>query len=318
MRRREILAAAAAILAFASPASAQKAHRIGVLTPSTAQWDPKVFEDALQDLGRRRRDFTIEVRSAEGNLERLDGLARELVTENVDVILALNTPGTQAAVRATKAVPIVMGFVGDPLGMEFVASINRPGRNVTGVAIDVPENVTKRMQLLTEVAPAAKRIALLYHPGDPIARPQIARMETVALTFGVEWRLFEVGALAALVRAFEQAKEWRADAVLRLAGQGLTGGRETAALALSHRLPSMLLSRADVEAGGLMSYYIDFNPGWRRLATYVDRILKGAPPGELPVEYAADYRLVLNRRTADALGLTIPPTLLARADEVIE
>ena len=115
--------------------------------------------------------------------------------------------------------------------------------------------------------------------------------------------LFEVGALAALVRAFEQAKEWRADAVLRLAGQGLTGGRETAALALSHRLPSMLLSRADVEAGGLMSYYIDFNPGWRRLATYVDRILKGAPPGELPVEYAADYRLVLNRRTAEALGL---------------
>src|SRR5215207_3345819 len=257
MRRREIIAAAAAILASASPASAQKAHRIGVLTPSTAQWDPKVFEDALQDLGRRRRDFTIEVRSAEGNLDRLDRLARELVTENVDVILALNTPGTQAAVRATKAVPIVMGFVGDPLGMDFVASINRPGRNVTGVAIDVPENVTKRMQLLTEVAPAAKRIALLYHPSDPIARPQIARMETVALTFGVEWRLFEVGALAALVRAFEQAKEWRADAVLRLA------------------------------------------------------------PGELPVEYAAEYRLV-NRRTAEALGLTIPPSLLARADEVIE
>ena len=138
-------------------------------------------------------------------------------------------------------------------------------------------------------------------------------------------KFHEIGALRVVescshetLEPFEQAKAWRADAVLRLAGQGLTGGRKTAALALSHRLPSMLLSRADVEAGGLMSYYIDFNPGWRRLATYVDRILKGARPADLPVVQASRFELVLNLSTAKALNLGIPPTLLARADEVIE
>src|SRR5687767_9735026 len=173
MRRRELIVTAA-FLAFPNPASAQKTHRIGVLAPSSAQWDAKVFEDALQQLGRRKDRFAIELRSAEGNLDRLDALARELVSEKVDVILAVNTPGTQAAIRATTTVPIVMGLVGDPLGMGFVASINRPGRNVTGIAIDVPENVTKRLQLLTEAVPATKRIAVLYHPGDPVSQPQIA------------------------------------------------------------------------------------------------------------------------------------------------
>ena len=305
---------------FAAEAQqARKVYRVGVLTPSGLQWQPAVFRQALRDLGYEETvNLTIVVRDAGGRLEALPQLAMELVRENVDVIVAINTPGTRAAINATTVIPIVMSAVGDPVAMGFVTNLRRPGGNVTGGSGLGREMTAKRLQLLKEVAPSATRVAVLLHPDDPIVAPQVESTKTAAAHLGVEPRFFAVRNAEDLGSAFATMMQWRAQAVFRLAAQAQGVVRPTIELALRHRLPTMMVQRSDVIAGALMSYDADRAEGLRRSASFVDKILKGAKPGDLPVERPTKLELAINLKTAKALGLTIPPSVLLQADQVIQ
>jgi putative ABC transport system substrate-binding protein len=297
---------------------AAKVYRVGVLTPSASQWQPTAFRQALRELGYEEpRNLTIAVRDARGRLDALPGLAAELARENVDVIVAINTPGTRAAMRATKTIPIVMGVVGDPVATGFVPSLQHPGGNVTGVSNLNREITAKRLQLLRDAAPSADRIAVLLHPDDPISKPQVEDTKAAAIQLGIELKFLPVRNLDDLSGAFELMKEWRARAILRLAGQAFSLSKPTIQMALAHRLPTMMLTKEDVALGGLMSYDADREELFRRSAHFVDAILKGANAGDLAVEQPSRFELVINRRTEKAIGLTIPPSLLLRADQII-
>ncbi len=211
-----------------------------------------------------------------------------------------------------------MAMVGDPIGLGFVTSLARPTGNVTGVSNMMGELASKRLALLREAVPGATRVALLYHPDEPIVAPQVRDLEAVGPRLGVRFRRLAVRTADDLARAVDAAVEWRADALLRLAGQATTLGVQTAQLALERRLPSMLVTAREVEAGALMSYYAADAAAYRRVADYVHRILQGSAPRDLPVERPTRYELVVNGRTARALGLVLPPSLLTQADRVID
>jgi putative ABC transport system substrate-binding protein len=321
-RRSFLTGVSLAMLAcpLARPADARDPKRVvGVLTPGARQWRDDAFRDELGERGYRDgENITVDVRSADDDLRRMDALARDLVARGPHVIVGVNTPGTRAALAATKRVPIVMAMVGDPVALGFVTSLARPTGNVTGLSNMVGDLAAKRLDILREAVPGATRIALLAHPDEPIVAVQMRDLEPAGRALGVEYRLLAVRTREDLSRAFDAAAAWRAHAVLRLAGQASAFGTETAQLALQRRLPTMLFTRRDVEAGGLMSYYIDDDAAFRRVAWYVARLLGGAKPVELPVEQPAKFELVINLRTARALALTIPPSLLLRADHVIE
>ena len=321
-RRRFLLTSLAGILATPIAAHAQSLDRtrtIGVLTPAPAQWRETAFKQGLQELGYRIGvNVKLEIRSAGGDLNRMESLARELVTLAPDVIVAVNTPGTRAAVAATKSVPIVMAMVGDPVALGFVSSLARPTGNVTGLSNMAGELAAKRLEILREVVPTATRVALLSHPDEAIVAVQMRQLEAAGRTRRIEFHLLRVRTLRDLVSAFDAAVTWQAHAVLRLAGQASTFGKETAELALRRRLPAMLLTKRDVDAGGLMSYFADDDVGYRRVAHYVDRILRGDSPRDLPIEQPTSFQLTINLKTAKALGIAVPPSLLARADQVIE
>lgn len=319
VKRRAFLAAAGALLgAPRAFAQTTKVYRVGVLTPSAPQWQPSVFRQALRDLGYAEpQNLTIAVRDARGRLEALPTLAMELVREHVDVIVAVNTPGTRAAMRATKTIPIVMAVVGDPVATGFVPNLQRPGGNITGVSNLNREITAKRLQLLREAVPSAERVAVLLHPDDPITRPQVDDTKAAAIQLGIELKFFPVRGIEDLDRAFVSMKEWRAQAILRLAGQAFALSRPTIQMALAHRLPTMLLTKEDVALGALMSYDADREELFRRSAHFVDEILKGAKAGDLAVEQPSRFELVINRKTEKAIGLTIPPSLLLRADRII-
>jgi putative ABC transport system substrate-binding protein len=303
----------------ASTAHAQQMLRIAVLTPSQTQWRPQVFREELNKLGYREgRNLQIDVISAEGQLDRLPRMAAELVQTKPRVIVGVNTPGTRAAAAATRQIPIVSAAVGDPVLLGFVKSMARPESNVTGIANMASDITTKRVALLKEAVPSARRIALFMHPDEPIVAPQLQDIEASAASLDIEYRLFPMRTTADLEQALRLATEWRAQAVVRLAGQGFALGAATGRLTTALRLPSMLMQRNDVEAGGLMSYFADHDDLWRRVAVYVDRILKGATPRDLPFERPTKFELIINLTTAKTLGLTIPPTLLTSADEIIE
>ena len=303
----------------AAEAQARKVYRVGVLTPSAAQWQPAVYRQALRELGYEEMvNLTLVVRDAGGRLETLPQLAMELGGENVDVIVAINTPGTRAAISATKTIPIVMSEVGDPVATGFVTNLRRPGGNVTGVSTLSRELTAKRLALLKEAVPRAARIAVLLHPDDPIVAPQVEETKVAAARLGVEPRFFAVRSAEELERAFATMKQWRAQAVLRLAGQAAALVKQTIELAFRYHLPTMLVTKQQVSAGGLMSYDPDRAEIARRTAYYVDKILKGAKPGDLPIEQPTKIELVINMKTAKALGLTIPPSLRLQADQVIE
>lgn len=318
------LVVAVLLLAAARAVEAQPAghasHTVGVLIPHSRQAvGYTAFVDTLRQLGYEPdRNLRLLFRSAEGKLDRLPALATELVEARVDAIVAINTPGTRAAIQATTQIPIVMTIVGDPIGAGFVSNLARPGGNVTGISNMQAELGAKRLQLLTEAVPAAKRVAVLLNPADPITGPQRQDTARAAPKLGVEIRFFPVGEPGELPATFTAMRAWRADAALWLAGQALTFQRETIALAAQHRLPVMFAQGADVEAGGLIAYAADQDELFRRTALYVDRILKGTKPGDLPVEQPMKFQLVINRKTAHALGLTIPPMLLFQADRLIE
>jgi ABC-type uncharacterized transport system substrate-binding protein len=304
----------------ASPALAQLKGKpkIGVLTPAERQWEGADFREALRSLGYiEGSNIVIDVRSADGKLERMPQLAAALINADVDVIVAVNTPSARAAIEATKTIPIVMTAVGDPVGLGLVPSLARPGGNVTGLSNMSGDLAGKRLALLKEAVPTAKRIAVMLHPDDPIVPIQVKDITAAAARIGVALEMFPVRQAQELESAFHRALHWRAQGLLRLAGQATVTGPPTAALALKHRLPAMLLVKQDVEAGALMSYFTDHQALFRRAAIYVDKILKGIKPADLPVEQPTKFEFIVNLKTAKQIGLTIPPNVLARADRVI-
>ena len=209
-------------------------------------------------------------------------------------------------------------IVADPVFLGFVTNIARPEANVTGVANMAADITSKRIALLKEIVPSARRFALFTHPDEPIVALQLQDIERSAPTLGIEYRAFPMRTTQDLQTALQSAIEWKAQAVVRLAGQGFALGADTGRLATVRGLPSMLLQKRDVEAGGLMSYFADHRELWRRIAAQVDRLLKGASPRELPFELPTRFELVVNLKTAQALGVTMSPSLIARADEIIE
>lgn len=302
---------------------AGKPVKIGVLSPYSRETSVAVrasFRQGLRDLGwEDGRNIVIEVRFADGKLERLRDLSEELLKLNVSLIVAQSSPGARAAIAATKTVPIVFVEVGDPVATGFVTNLARPGGNVTGLTNMARDLTQKRLQFLKEAVPSAHRIAVIMDPDDPIIPPQWREAQSAADRLGVQLQRLEMRNADDLRRAFQKAVSGKADAVLRLADPLATVlGVETADLAKKYRLPLMARSRQEVELGGLMSYYADALDYHRRAASYVDRILRGAQPGDLPVEQPTKFELVINLKTAKAIGLSIPQSLLLRADGIIK
>jgi ABC-type uncharacterized transport system substrate-binding protein len=329
MDRRTFLAGTGAALLTAPRASeaqqAGKVYRIGLL-----QIQPrerlvpflKAFEEGLRELGYvEGRNFVREYRFAVGQRERLPALAAELVRLKVDVIVTGTDPGTMAARQATTAIPIVMALGVDPVGAGLIASLRRPAGNVTGLLFAVgPEILGKRMEHLKEVVPGMSRVACFWNPDVPRYAALWEATEEAARKLGVTLLPVEVREPREIEGAFARITRERAQALVVIADPlALAAVRpEIPALAAKNRLPSSYASREAVEVGGLMSYGTSAPDLFRRAAGYVDKILKGAKPGDLPVEQPTKFELVINLKTAKALGLTIPPSLLMRADQVIE
>jgi len=314
------------LLAIAMPAAAQarsRTYRVGILSPAPVPapdvaTSPNLVPMALRDLGYvEGQNLVVERRFAEGKIDRLPRLARELVELRVDVIVAVSE-AIAAARSATATIPIVMGFGFNPVEQGFVASLARPGGNVTGV-LYAPEGqlVSKRLELIKEAIPRASRIAVLAtHESD--SRAQLDAAQHAARALGVKLIVVEVDGTD-YDRAFASMASQRAEALFVLSSAVLNRDRrQIIDRAASSRLPAMYEWREQVEAGGLMSYGSSLVSLSRRVAAFVDRILRGAKPADLPVERPTSYELVINMKTAKALGLTIPPSLLARADQIIE
>lgn len=322
MKRRQfitLLGGAAAGFPILSRAQPTKVPVVGILTPHLI--DP-AFGEFFEQLRKLEyedgRNVQLLIRSADTKLERLPRLAAELVQAKVNIIVAFYTPGSRAAIDATREIPIVMGIVGNPVATGFVDNLARPGGNVTGVSNMSGDLASKRLELLKEAVPGIRRVAVMFNPDDPITPPQLRETENAARRLPVDVRLFAVRNQEMLSSAFKEFSNWPADGLLWLAGQAQSFMEGTISLAAAHRLPTMLPLQSDVRAGGLLSYYADNRELFRRTATYVDKILKGAAPADLPIEQPTTFQLVINLKTARTLGLTIPTLLLARADEIIE
>jgi putative tryptophan/tyrosine transport system substrate-binding protein len=296
-------------------------HRIGYLLGATREQEPFVetFLEAMRALGYvEGQNLVMEYRTAEGQAERLPALAAELVRLPVDVLLAVFTPAALAAKDATTTIPIVMMGVGDPVGSGLVASLARPGGNVTGLTSLSSDLVGKQLEFLKDVLPTVSRVALLWNPANPVHALQVREADVAAQRLGVQLHLLEARGPDAFDSAFAAMTRAPAGALLVL-GDGLffQHSRRLAELAVASRLPTMYNLRPFVEAGGLMAYGPSSRDIRRRAAVYVDKILKGAKPGDLPVEQAMTFELVINLKTAQALGLTISPTVLFQATEII-
>ena len=263
------------------------------------------------------QNIVIEYRSADGQQERFPDLATELVRSKVDVLMTTGTPGALAAKRATSTIPVVLAGAGDPVGSGIVASLARPGGNVTGLSAFNLEIYAKRVELLRDLVPKLARLAGLFNLGNPVLPLQWKEVEQAARAFGIQPQLLDVRKPEELGRAFDAATRQRAGALI-VALDGLTQAnrRQIIDLAVKHRLP-MYGSEEFVRAGGLVSYAANRPHLYYRAATYIDKILKGAKPGDLPVEQPTKFELVINLKTARALGLTMPESLVGRADEVI-
>jgi putative ABC transport system substrate-binding protein len=325
MARSVSILVAVAMLAASLQASAQQTNphvrSVGLLVPNRldVQNQYPVFVETLRKLGYREGDnLRFVTKEADGKLDRLPSLARELVDARVSVIVAFNTPGGRAAIDATRQIPIVVTQVGDPVGSGFVSNLARPGGNVTGASNLSGVLAPKRMAILKEAVPSAKRFAVLFNPADPITVPQVRDVQSSAPGLGVEVRLFPVRDPQELPATFTQIRAWQAHAAIWLQGQGQLFQAMTIKLAAQHKLPVMVNGIGDVAAGGFISYVADFTEVFRLTAAQVDRILKGTNPGDLPVEQPTKFELAINLRTARMLGLTIPSTVLLRADHVVK
>jgi putative ABC transport system substrate-binding protein len=326
MRRRDFITlfggAAAAWPLAARAQQGGKLTTIGLLGSGTAaaqnQWTA-AFVQRMGELGwSEGRNLAIEYRWAEGHTERLPELANELVRLRVDVIVTHNTPPPLAAKRATSTIPIVFATSGDPVGTGIVASLARPGGNVTGLSSQQPETAGKRVELLRELIPGLRRLAILADVDNPFTTLDVAEVQQAARTVGVEVDTFQVRRAEEIAPAFE-AFQSRVQALYVLPVPLLFANRvRINTFAVAARLPTMHGGRELVEAGGLMSYGPNWPHMWSRAADLVDKILRGAKPGEIPVEQPTKFDLTINLSTAKALGLTIPESFLLRADEVIE
>ena len=323
MKRREFITLLGGAAAWPLAARAQQAgkiHKVGYLSPSLPSvYSPLLFDD-LRELGWiEGKNVTFEYRFAENRLERLPELASELVRLNVDVIVGVGTLGPLAAKRATTTIPIVMLSAGDPLGTGLVDSLARPGGNVTGMSLMVPDLGGKRLELLKELLPRLSRVAVLWNAANPY--PAIVFKETQAAgrKLGIEVHSLEVRGPDDLDGAFAAARLQHPDALISVEDPlTFTYRKRIADFAVAEQLPSLHGFSEEVKAGALISYGANQPDLIRRAAGYVDKILKGAKPADLPVQQPTTFELVINLKTARALGLTVPPTLLARADEVIE
>jgi putative ABC transport system substrate-binding protein len=307
---------------------AGKAYRIGRLSPGPPRAKSNIFEEAfrqgLRDFGYvEGQNLVIEYRYAEGRAERVTALAAELVQLPVDVLVVGGTAAIRAAQHATHTIPIVMSGSYDPVQEGFVASLAHPGGNITGLSFQGEELPGKRLELLKEAVPQSTRIAVLWNPVGPgyASRKSLLRNLTVtARALGLHLHIVEVRRAAELDTAFATLAQARVHALLVVEDALVLStslGRRLADLAAMHRLPAMYSWSEYVDAGGLMAYGPSLQETYRHAAAYVDKILKGATPADLPVEQPTKFELVINLKTAQALGLTIPPTLLFQADEVI-
>jgi putative ABC transport system substrate-binding protein len=321
MRRRDLFAllgGAAALRPLAGSAQQPKVPTIGVLvvgSPGSEKfW--RLFRDSMRELGYiEGQSVRYEFRSDEGQASRLPDLAAELVRLKVDLIVTWFTPAARAAKQATSDIPIVMGLAGSPVETGLVASLARPGGNVTGMAGVGPELAGKCVELIREMLPSARRVAVLVNAPDPFSKPFLEQVRLGGVNTGTAIEPIMIHSAEELDAAFPAMDKDRPDAVIV---QPSLPAKRTAASALQYRLPAVSFVRGIVDEGGLMSYGADEADAYRRAAIFVDKILKGAKPADLPVEQQTRFELVINLKTAKALGLTVPPALLARADEVIE
>ena len=327
MRRRKfitMLGSAAALPLAAHAQQTPKVPRVGWLSPGSATSDENFlasFRDGLRELGWvAGQNIAIDPRWAEGRFERLPDLAAELVRLKVDVIVANVTQASLAAKHATATIPIVMVGVGDPLGSGLVDNLARPSENVTGPSSMLAEASVKQLALLKETVPSASSVAVLWNPANPIWQAAaLKQTDAAARAMGLRIQLVEARGPDELEAAFASMTRERAGALFVPADIiFVRHAQQMADLAARHRLPAMYGFREHVVAGGLMSYAASFPVMFKRAAAFVDKILKGAKPADLPVEQPTKFELVLNLKTAKALGLTIPQTLLLRADDVIQ
>ena len=328
MDRRTFLAGTGAVL-LASPRASEaqqagKVPRIGYLRSTSPSDRPPLldaFRQGLRELGWvEGRNIVIDYRYAEGRFDRLPDLAAELVRLKVDIIVASPTPAAAAAKNATGTIPIVMIAVSDPVGLGLIASLARPGGNVTGSSYSAgPEIIGRILELLKETVPKVRRVAILSNPANPSQPLSIRELKVAARSLGVQLQLLEAQGPNEFDGAFAAMATERVGALVVMSDSMLNSHRTRLAdLAARSRLPAAYGLRENVEAGGLVSYGPSVRDLFRRSATYVDKILKGAKPADLPVERPTKFDLVINLKTVKALGLTIPQSLLGRADEVIQ
>jgi putative ABC transport system substrate-binding protein len=320
-----LLALCSMLLAPCSQASAQqptKIPRIGYLTGTSLSANAAridAFKKGLRELGYvQGKDIVIEWRSAEGKAERLPALAAELVRLKADTIVTGGPTSNRAAKEATATIPIVMAYDNDPVGNRFVASLARPGGNITGLSTLAPEISGKQLELLKEIVPRLSRVAVLGTSTNPGNTQSLRETELAAGAFGVKLQFLDILDPKDIQTAFQDARKGRADAVLVLAGSILNSHRtQVVELVVKSRLPAIYPYPEYLEDGGLMTYSVSFTDLFRRAATYVDKILKGAKPADLPVEQPMKFELIINLKAAKQIGLTVPPNVLARADRVI-
>jgi putative ABC transport system substrate-binding protein len=315
------------VVSFAAAAAQppEKVPRVGYLSPGSPS-EPfrqrrfEAFRHGLRELGYvEGQTIALEPRWAEGSYERYPALAADLVRLQVDVIVAVGGAATRAVQHATRTIPIVMSVVNDPVGSSLVSNLAHPGGNVTGLSLMVPDLVGKQFEVLKEVVPNVSRVALLWNPANPASASQLREAEAAARALGVQLQPLEVRSPQEIDSAFAAMTRERVDALVELTDSILLNQRrQIAELAAERRLPAVYGSSEHAEAGGLMAYSANLLDLERRAATYVHKILKGAKPGDLPVEQPTKFELVINLKTAQALGITIPPRLLFQADKVIQ
>ena len=326
MRRREFIALLAGAAAWPLPARAQQSRklpRIGVLlagTPASFSPRAKALRDGLHDLGYvEGATIAIEWKWGQDRAERLPELAAELVGLNVDAIVTAGTPAAKALKNATRTIPIIMALIGDPVAAGLVETLARPGGNATGFSIVAPELSGKRLQLLKEIVPGISAVAVISNAANPQSQIELREMQVAAQTLDLRLQPIQISAESSLENAFEKLSKESIQALIVLTDAILYSQRSRiVALAAEKRLPAMYFFREFVQEGGLMSYAPSDSDLFRRAATYVDKVLKGTKPADLPVEQPIKFELIINLKTANALGLAVPPTLLARADAVIE
>ncbi len=316
----------ALLLALGFPAQAQQSGKVirigfmGATSPSIEKSRIDAFQQGLRELGYvEGKNIVVEYRWAEGKIERLPGLAAELVRLKVEVIVTGGSTSSRAAKEATTTIPIVMAQVNDPVGSGFVASLARPGGNITGLSVMAPELSGKRLELLKEIIPTLSRVAVLGDSNAPGNTQALREVEGATRAFKVQLQYLDILGPKDIEIAFRAATKGRAQAVLVLASPVLISQRrQIADFAVKSRLPAIYPSAEFVEDGGLVSYGTSIADLYRRAATYVDKILKGRTPADLPVEQPIKFEFIINLKAAKQIGLTIPPNVLVRADRVIK